>query len=69
MDEEKKDLKPSYRKNIYFSEEELEMLKTFEKAIFKDKQLKDVGKGLNKFSAVIKILMKNYIKQKSDENA
>ena len=66
---EKSDLKPSYRKNIYFAEDELPMLKTFEIEIDKEKQFNSLGKGKKKFSAVIKLFMKSYLEEKESENA
>jgi len=60
------DLKPSYRKNIYFSEEEIPMLKTFENTISKEKHFESFGKGKKKFSAVIKFFMKSYLEDKKE---
>lgn len=61
------DLKPSYRKNIYFAEEEISMHNAFNEEIHKDERFESLGKGDKKFSAVIKLFMKNYLKKRGRE--
>ena len=57
------ELTPSYRLHIYFGEDDVSTANTFKSNISKDKRFETLGKGKNKVSAVVKLLMGNYNKQ------